>query len=132
MADRKVSPMDTEQLKRVLLAREHARADAWMRKDKKALGALLAPDFVEVNTLGRFSRSDILERLFPALTLNEFIIESAQLQTSGDKAAVLSYNCREVYTMSSGRMEGRFHVTATYRLYDNQYRLSAWEIRPAT
>ena len=36
----------------ILVAREHARADALIRKERRALDALLAPDFIEVNSLG--------------------------------------------------------------------------------
>jgi len=44
---------------KILLAREHARVDAWFRKDLRALDALLAPDYQEINMFGRFSREDI-------------------------------------------------------------------------
>jgi hypothetical protein len=69
MADRNAASQDPEQLKKILILREQARADAWLRKDRRTLDALLAPDFVEINSLGRFDREDLFDRLFPILTL---------------------------------------------------------------
>ena len=130
MADPNTTSKDPEQLKKILILREHARADAWLRKDRRALEALLAPDFVEVNSLGRFDRKDLLDRLFPALTLHEFTIEDAGIRITGENTAVLSYRCHERLTMEGKPTEGTFRVTATYTHDGKQYRLSLWEIRP--
>ena len=70
---------DPEQLKKILLLREHARADAWLRKDKRALEALLAPDFIEINYFGRLSREEILHHFFPSLTIRAFTIEDPHI-----------------------------------------------------
>ncbi|MGB9176906.1 MAG: nuclear transport factor 2 family protein [Methanoregula sp.] len=98
MPDLNTASPDPEQLKKILVLREHARADAWLRKDRRALEALLAPDFVEVNSLGRFTREELLDRLFLALTLHEFIIEDPGIRITGENTAVLSYRCRERLT----------------------------------
>jgi hypothetical protein len=121
---------DPEQLKNILVMREHARADAWLRKDRRALEALLAPDFVEINTFGRFGREELLDRLFPVLTLHQFILENPGIRITGEKTAVLSYRCHERLTMNGRPVEGDFRVFATYTRDEKQYRLSAWEIRP--
>jgi hypothetical protein len=130
MPDSNTPSLDPEQIKKILLAREHARADAWLRKDRKALEALLAPDFVEINSLGRFNRNEILDRLFPSLTLHAFTIEDPVIHLTGETGAVLRYRCRQAFTMDGKRNDGTFHVIATYRRYNNQYRLSIWEIHP--
>ncbi len=130
MADTNAASQDPEQLKKILVLREHARADAWLRKDRRALEALLAPDFVEVNSLGRFSKEELLDRLFPALTLHEFTIEDAGIRIIGENRAVLSYRCRERLTAGKNLIEGTFRVFATYTREGKQYRLSVWEIRP--
>lgn len=130
MADRNAAAKDPEQLKKLLVLREHARADAWLRKDRRALESMLAPDYVEVNSLGRFDRKDLLDRLFPALTLHEFTIEDAGIRITGENTAVLSYRCHEELTMEGKRRKETFRVSATYTHDGKQYRLSLWEIQP--
>lgn len=132
MAGLNVASLDPEQLKNILLLREHARADALFRRDRRALEVLLAPDFVEVNTLGRFTKEELLDRLFPVLTLHEFIIEEAGIRITGENTAVLSYRCHERLTVNGKQVEGTFRVFATYTKAENQYRLSAWEQRPVS
>jgi hypothetical protein len=130
MADQKARQPDPEQLKKILVVREHARADAWMRKDRKALEALLAPDYREISSLGNFSRTEVFSRLFPSLTLHSFSIDDPSLRITGERAAVISYRCTESFTFDGKRVEGSYRVFATYGLDNNQYRLSRWEIRP--
>jgi len=130
MADQNAASRDPEQIKDLLVVREHARADALLRKDRRAFEALLAPDYVEINTLGRFTRDEFFDRLFPVLTLHEFRIEDPVLQVKGENTAVLSYRCYERLTVDKKPVAGTFRVTATYVRDGKQYRLSAWEIRP--
>jgi len=122
---------DPERLRKILVVREHARADAWLRRDRRALDALLAPDFVETNRFGRFERDELLDRLFPALTLNAFVMEEPAVRISANTTAIIRYRCHEEFTMNGERIKGTFSVTATYTFTDNQYRLSAWESSPA-
>jgi hypothetical protein len=130
MADQNAASWDPEQLKDLLVVREHARADALLRKDRRTLEALLAPDYVEINSLGRFTREELFGRLFPVLTLHEFTIEHPVLQTTEENTAVLSYRCYERLTVDKKPVVGTFHVTATYTRVGKQYRLSVWESRP--
>ena len=130
MTDQNAASRDPEQIKDLLVVREHARADALLRKDRRALESLLAPDFVEINTLGRFTREELFDRLFPVLTLHEFTIEDPVLKITGENTAVLSYRCYERLTVDKRPVVGTFRVTATYTRNGKQYRLSAWEIRP--
>jgi hypothetical protein len=131
MTDRNAASRDPEQLKNLLVLREHARADAWLRKDRKALEALLAPGFVEINSLGRFTREELFGQLFPVMTLHEFVIEAPAIRITGENTAVLSYRCRERLTAGEKEIKGTFRVFATYTGDGKQYRLAAWEIRPA-
>ena len=94
-------------------------------KDRRAFESLLAPEFVEINTLGRFTREEFLDRLFPVLTLHEFTIEDPDLQIKGENTAVLSYRCYERLTVDKKPVVGTFRVTATYTRDGKQYRLSA-------
>jgi len=123
---------DTGQIKDLLVVREHARADALLRKDWRAFESLLAPGFVEINTLGRFTKEELLGRLFPVLTLHEFTIEDPVLQIKGENTAVLSYRCYERLTVDKKPVVGTFRVTATYTLDGKQYRLLVWEVRPVS
>ena len=131
MAGRNTASRDPEQIKNLLVVREHARADAWLRKDRRALDALLAPDFVEINSIGRFSRGELFDRLFPVLTLHEFTIEDPVLRITGENTMVLTYRCYERLTVDQRPVVGTFRVTATYTRDGKQYRLSSWESRPA-
>jgi|SRR5208337_740524 len=131
MADRNAASRDPEHLRKILIAREHARADAWLRKDRQALEALLAPGFVEINSLGRFTKEELLDRLFPLLTLHGFTMEEPVIRELPDNTAVISYRCHEALTVNGRKTEGTFSVTATYTLNNNQYRLALWQISPA-
>jgi hypothetical protein len=130
MTSQNAASTDPGQLKDLLVVREHARADALLRRDRRAFESLLAPDFVETNTLGRFTREEFLDRLFPVLTLHEFTIEDPVLQIPEADTAVLRYRCHERLTVDKKPVAGTFRVTATYTRDGKQYRLSAWEIRP--
>jgi hypothetical protein len=130
MTDRNEASRDPEQLKKILVLREHARADAWLRKDRRALEALLAPDFVETSSRGRFNREELLDRLFPILTLHEFAMESPCIRITGKNTVVISYRCHELLTVDRKQVGGTFRVFATYTYDGKQYQLSAWEIRP--
>lgn len=131
MTDSNAATRDNEQIKNLLVVREHARADAWLRKDRRALDALLAPDFVEINTIGRFTKEELFDRLFPVLTLHEFTMEDPAIRMSGENTVVLSYRCHQRLTVDKKPIAGMFRVTATYTRDGKQYRLAAWESRPA-
>ena len=118
----------TEQLSKILLAREHARADAWFRKDRRALDALLAPDYREINNFGRFSREDILARIVPLLTLHSFAIDQPHVTRTGKDTAVITYRCTEDATLGKNRKSGTFPVTARYSFIGNRWKISRWEI----
>jgi len=121
---------DTGRIKNMLIVLEHARADAWLRRDRKALDALLAPDFVEINTLGRFSKAEVLDKLLPVLVLHEFTIEAPVLTTEGSDTAVLEYRCHESFTFGKNPTEGEFLVHARYVREGTRFRLKTWEIKP--
>ena len=131
MAGQGAAHGDPEQLKKILVIKEHARADAWLRKDRRALESLLAQDFVEINTIGRFTKAELFDRLFPVLTLHEFTIEDPAIRITGENTVVLSYRCHERLTVDKKPIAGMFRVTATYARDGKQYRLLVWEINPA-
>ncbi|PKL70247.1 MAG: hypothetical protein CVV30_02490 [Methanomicrobiales archaeon HGW-Methanomicrobiales-1] len=123
------STLDPGQLLKMLLVREHARADAWLRKDRRALEALLAPDYIEINTRGRFDRAGVLETLFPLLTIRVFAISEPRLQLGPDAdRAVLTYRCYEELVVGEQEVKGMFRVTAQYRKHKTQWQLARWEI----
>ncbi len=119
------------QFQNYLVMREHARAGAWIRRDRRALEEVLAPDYVEINSFGRFTREELLDRLFPALMLHEFVIEDPDVRITGESTAVLSYRCHERMTLDKKEIERDFRVSASYTREGNQYRLSVWECRPS-
>lgn len=113
------------------MVREHARADAWLRKDRRALDALLAPDFVEVNSLGRFDRAGVFDTLFPSLTLKVFTIHEPHLLPQQDPDnAVIIYRCYEELTFGNRQTKGVFTVRAHYRKNKSQWQLAMWEMTP--
>ncbi|HIH27589.1 MAG TPA: nuclear transport factor 2 family protein [Methanoregulaceae archaeon] len=127
------SPTDNPgQLARILLAHEKARARAWTEKNIQALEVLLAPDFVEINLLGRFSKKEVLVSLVPAVTLHEFIIADPQLVVASPDAAIFTYRCIEDMTARGERITGTFHVAAHYARRDNKWLLLVWQITPFT
>jgi hypothetical protein len=123
---------DTGQLLKVLLASEHARADALFRKDRRALESLLAPDFVEINLFGRFSREDFLTRIFPLFTLHSLSIDDPHVNRTGNNTAEITYRCSEDATMARSKKSGTFGAIAHYSLIGNLWKISRWEIVPGT
>jgi hypothetical protein len=119
---------DTGQLLKILVANEHARADALFRKDRQALESFLAPDFVEINLFGRFSREDILTRIFPLFTLHSFMIDEPHARRTGKDTAVITYRCTEDATLGRNKKSGTFPVAAYYSLIGSLWKISFWEI----
>ena len=121
------------QLEKALLAREHARVDAWQRKNKQALGALFDDNFTEINALGRFSKKEVLNVLLEAVTLHEFSIDKPRLLMIGSDTVILTYLCSETITVSGReREEIPAHVTALYVMKDKLWKLLLWQITPVT
>jgi hypothetical protein len=123
---------NNEQLSKILLAREHARADAWFRRDRRALDALLASDYREINNFGHFNREDILGRIFPLFTLHSLAIEGPRVTKTGADTAMITYTCTQDATFGKIRKTGTFQVSAHYTLAGNLWKISLWEIVPET
>lgn len=130
MTDVPAHDLDYGQLKNLLLVLEHARADAWLRRDRRALEALLAPDFIEINTFGRFGKDDLLVRLFPRLILQTFTVEDPGLIRSGNGTAVLTYECFMEVSVDGKKKRGTFHAAAHYRWDGRQWKLLLWQVTP--
>ena len=121
------------QLEKALLAREHARVDAWQRKNRQALGALFDDNFTEINALGRFSKKEVLNVLLEAVTLHDFSIDKPRLLMIGSDTVILTYLCTETITVRGGeREEIPAHVTALYVMNDKIWKLLLWQITPVT
>jgi hypothetical protein len=121
---------DPTQLATILLAHEKARARAWKEKNSRALEVLLAPDYLEITMLGRFSKKDILTSLLPSLSLHEFVLSDPKLVVASPDAAILTYRCIEDLTVSGQRITGTFHVAAHYAKRENKWLLLVWQITP--
>jgi hypothetical protein len=132
MGDFPAETEDPGQLAKVLLAHEQARARAWIEKNRKALEILLAPEFMEINVLGRIGKKDLLVSLFPSLTLHDFIITDPRLVSSSAGCAILTYRCSEDLTVHGQRISGIFHVAAHYVKRENKWLLLLWQITPFT
>jgi len=121
------------QLEKALLAREHARVDAWQRKNRQALGALFDDNFTEINALGRFSKKEVLNVLLEAVTLHDFSIDKPRLLMIGSDTVILTYLCTETITVRGGEKEEiPAHVTALYVMNDKIWKLLLWQITPVT
>lgn len=113
-----------------LIDLETARTRAWLERDKTRLAALLDPDFVEINYFGRLTRQDILEDLFPRLTLVALEASDYRLLPAGPDAAMLTYRCAETIAIEGRTISGAFHVGALYVRRDGRWRLRSWQITP--
>jgi hypothetical protein len=121
------------QLEKALLAREHARVDAWQRKNRQALGALFDDNFTEINALGRFSKKEVLNVLLDAVTLHDFSIDKPRLLMIGSDTVILTYLCSETITVGGREKEEiPAHVTALYVMKDKLWKLLLWQITPVT
>lgn len=123
---------DAGHLLKILVASEHARADALFRKDRRALESLLAPDFVEIGLFGRFSRDDILTRIFPLFTLHSLSMDEPRVRSLSNDVGELTYRCTEDATLGRNRKNGTFRVIARFSLIGDRWKISRWEIVPGT
>lgn len=119
-----------------LVALETARTQAWLRRDPAALAALLDEEFQEINVLGRLSKRQLLEELYPRLQLLSLQAEDYCLVPLGPDAALLTYACAETVRVSGQEISGRFHVAALWRRAaaagqdPAAWRLLLWQITP--
>lgn len=76
-----------------LLRLERMQWDAFKKKDKAALDAILAKDYFDFGSDGREDRTFSLTRGYMSdeQDLSEFIIQDAQVKLLGDHTALLTY-----------------------------------------
>ena len=122
--------MALSDVKEELIRLEECRRDAWVDRDARALDDLMADDFIEINYFGRCPKRDVLEDLFPKLTLNRFDMEDYELIAASEDVATLTYHCYESITFTGSEVHGEFHVAATYRRQDGRWWLLLWQITP--
>jgi len=113
-----------------LIELENLRAKGWLKRDKAILAGLMDEDFVEINYFGRLTRTQILEELFPNLTLEKFDMDGFKLLASGGNLAILSYKADEKLTFKGEAVSGVFHVTAVYKNNGEKWSLLIWQITP--
>ena len=113
-----------------LIELEHQRAEGWLKRDKALLTGLMDEDFIEINYFGRLTRAQVLEELFPNLTLEKFDMKDFKLLASNGNLAVLSYKADEELTYKGDKVSGIFHVTSVYRYKDYKWSLLIWQITP--
>jgi hypothetical protein len=121
---------DENQLTTILLAHEQARARAWRGKNRQALDILLAPDYVEINLLGRMKKHEVLASLLPALDLHEFTIRNPVLISVSDQSAILTCLCHEDFTFHAKRTCGDFYAAAHYVHRNNKWLLVFRQVTP--
>jgi hypothetical protein len=130
MAVPATSDADPEQLKNLLLVLEHARADAWLRRDPRALDALLADEYAEITMLGRHTKEEVRTRLFPEIVLHTFTIEDPAICLPGEGAAVLSYLCYQEFTIQNKKRSGNYYASSLYTRHGKQWKIALWQITP--
>lgn len=113
-----------------LIELENQRAEGWLKHDKELLASLMDEDFIEINYFGRLTRAQILEELFPNLTLEKFDMDDFKLLASGGSFAILSYKVAEALIYKGNPVSGVFHVTAVYKNKGENWSLHIWQITP--
>ena len=124
------TPPDRQDVEKMVLSLEEARADAWIRKNRETLDALYAPDFMEINYYGRLNAGELMDYLFPLLTMRTLTIEEPRFLHAGIDAVAMTYRCREDLTVHDEPITGTFHVTALYTRINSDWRLLLWQITP--
>lgn len=122
---------DTGQLPTILLAHEKARSRAWGEKNSRALEVLLAPDYLEINWLGRFTKQEMVRNLLPSLCIHEFTISEPRLIVASPDSAILTYRALGDLAMGGQRMAGTFHGAAHYAKREGKWVLLLWQITPS-
>jgi|GEM_PF-796190 len=113
-----------------LIKLENQRAEGWLKRDKSILTSLMDENFVEINYFGRLTKTDILEELFPNLTLEKFDMQDFKLLESDGDLAILSYRADEELTYKGNKVSGTFHITAVYRYKSYKWSPLIWQITP--
>ncbi|MHB8896764.1 MAG: DUF4440 domain-containing protein [Candidatus Geothermincolia bacterium] len=122
--------MSDNDMKQALIELEERRRDAWLDRDRQALADLMADDFMEVNYFGRLSRDEVLDDLFPDLTLVNFNMEGFEYAQADPDVAILTYRCFEKISYQGSEVNGDFHVAATYARREGRWQLLLWQITP--
>jgi hypothetical protein len=120
------------QLEKTLIAREHARADAWMRKNRQALDVLLDDRYMEINVLGRFTKKEVLNVLLDGITLHSFSISKPDLLAVAGDVTAVTYRCDETLTIGGIVQDVAAMVTALYTRHGSLWKLLLWQITPLT
>jgi hypothetical protein len=128
----RVGMASEEELRDRLIGLEAARTQAWLDRDPAALAALLDDDFMEINYFGRLSKRQLLDELFPRLTLVALEADGHRLMALDEDAAILSYGCSETIRLDGAEIFGRFTIAALWRRKSTEWRLLLWQITPAT
>jgi hypothetical protein len=111
---------------------EEQRAQDWTNRNIEGLKNLMDEDFLEINFFGRFSRPQILDDVFPRLTLHEFDMRDHQLLKVGEDVAILTYQVFELINFQGELLSGDFHVAAMYKRKNQKWSLLLWQITPYT
>lgn len=115
----------------MLIGLETARTRAWLERDPALLETLLDEDFVEINYFGRLSKRELIDGLFPRLTLVRLDAADYRLMTISADVACLTYACAETIRIDGNEISGAFTVASTWRRRDAGWRLVLWQITPA-
>jgi len=121
---------DPEQLKNLLLVLEHARADAWLRKNRDTLDVLLIPEFIEINCFGCFKKDDLLIRFFPRVTHHTFTLEDPVIVIPSAGSAILTYVSFEERTVDQKKRRSTSRVAAHYCWNGKQWKLALRQETP--
>jgi hypothetical protein len=112
-----------------LLAVENQRCEAWLARNREALGSVLDDDFAEINYFGRLSKTDVLDDLFARLQLQNFVISEPRVHGIPE-SPILSYSCFERILVDGAHFEGRFHVASHFVRRGSIWKILLWQITP--
>lgn len=115
----------------VLLAHEKARSRAWREKNSRALEVLLAPDYLEINGLGRFTKKEIIGHLLPLSSRSECLVSDPHLIVSSPDSAILTYRSTGDLASGGKQTAGASYVAAHYAKREGRWVLLLWQVTPA-
>jgi hypothetical protein len=114
-----------------MLAPEEKRVAAWMARDKEAIRKQLDDDSFEINIYGRFTKRQILEKLFPKVRMLKFKISEPRVLDTGPDSCGINYRVGEQIKSGGKMLSFDCYVTAVYRKRGRRWLLLLWQITPS-
>ena len=113
-------------LEAVILARENAWMDAWLRRDRAAAESIIADEFTLISSLGGevFSKAQWLEGAMGPMICESFQFDRLQVRDYGDTAVAIGWYHQKA-TARGNDWSGEFRLTDVWHFRGGRWQVVA-------